>query len=156
MLNCFFNLSSHRSVFLHVRCSTVSSTSVPILVFYYTFDAQLFLQPQFAHYCFITRSMLNCFFCMSAYPTTPVCAHSFSRSLTQWPIVKNFQRCWWRGRSVLKSLSTFVFLSSSLWSTWTNPKRFQLAKPIVTNLCVNGMAGWGRGNTRNYSGERRR
>jgi hypothetical protein len=43
MRNYFFKLSSHLVVLLHVRCSNVSSTSVRTLLFYYTFDAQLFL-----------------------------------------------------------------------------------------------------------------
>jgi hypothetical protein len=67
MLKCFFNLSSHLTVLLHVRCSHVSSTSARTLLFYYTFDAQKFLQTQLAPYCFITRSMLKRFFNLSSH-----------------------------------------------------------------------------------------
>ena len=64
--NCFFNLSSHLIVVLHFRSTTVSSTSARTLLFYYTFEAQLFLQPQLARNCFITLSKQNCFFNLSS------------------------------------------------------------------------------------------
>jgi len=165
MRNCFFNLNLHVIVLLHFRCSNVSSTSARIFLFYYISDAQMFLQPQLAPYSFITCSMLKCFFNLISYlivllrfrcsivfsvweriPWNQcVLTHSRKHSFTHWTIRKNFHRCWWRGRSVFYSLSTFVFPSTFLWPTWTNPKRLSLAQNIVTNFRVNGMAGWWMG-----------
>ena len=121
MRNCFFNLTSRVIILLHVRSSTVSSNSAHTLLFYHTFEAEPFLLYG------------------SVYHETSVC--SLIHSLTHWTIRKNFHSCWWRGRSVFYSLSSSVFASSSLWSTWTNPKCLSLAKNIVTNW-INCRCSW--------------
>jgi hypothetical protein len=124
MRNCFFNLSWHLILLLHVRCSNVSSITARTLLFYYTFDAQLLLLYG------------------SLYHENNMCSliHSNTHLLTE--PSERISIDVGEKSAQFSTPCQFLYFPSVLFGlTWTNPKRLSLAKNILTNLRMKGVAG---------------